>query len=149
MALTPHVVDHLVLHGEAGLDTLLRESEHVVLTLPSTSATRQLLDRTRIGQLRRDAVVVNVGRGDIIDEAALADALAAGAIRGAVLDVFAEEPLPPASPLWTLDNALILPHVSATTPRFWARQTELIVDNVGRYLRRDTLRNVVDKQRGY
>jgi phosphoglycerate dehydrogenase-like enzyme len=92
---------------------------------------------------------VNVGRGDVIDEAALAEALSAHAIRGAALDVFAEEPLPRASPLWRLDNVLILPHVSATTPAFWGRQTELIVDNIGRYLRGEDLRNVVDKQRGY
>ncbi|MGH7445504.1 MAG: NAD(P)-dependent oxidoreductase, partial [Longimicrobiales bacterium] len=122
-----------MVHGDDGLDALLRASGYVVLALPSTAETHQLLDARRLGLLHHDAVIVNVGRGDTIDEAALARALAAGALRGAALDVFEHEPLPPTSPLWPLENVLILPHVSATTPRFWERETRLIVENAGRY----------------
>ena len=93
--------------------------------------------------------MLNVARGDVIDEDALADALRAGALRGAGLDVFHVEPLPSSSPLWTLHNVLITPHVSATTPRFWVREVELIRDNIARYLAGRALRNVVDKQKGY
>lgn len=138
-----------MVHGADGLATLLRTCEYVVSALPSTDATQHLLDAARIALLRPDAVVVSVGRGDVIDEAALADALAAGRLRGAALDVFEHEPLPPESPLWRLDNTLVLPHVSATTPRFWERQVALIRENVRRYLAGEPLRNVVDKRRGY
>src|SRR5690606_20624828 len=89
-----------LLRGDDALDTLLARSDHLVLSAPSTPATRGLLDAASIARLRRTAVVVNVGRGDLVDEAALADALAAGHLRGAALDVFTEEPLPADSPLW-------------------------------------------------
>src|SRR5690606_11202577 len=98
---------------------------------------------------RGDAVVINVGRGDVIDERALTEALAANRIRGAALDVFDQEPLPRESPLWTLANVLVLPHVSATTPRFWERQVALIRENAERYRQGRSLLNQVDKARGY
>jgi phosphoglycerate dehydrogenase-like enzyme len=85
----------------------------------------------------------------VIDEAALIEALRNGRLRGAGLDVFATEPLPPDSPLWHLPNVLITPHVSATTPRFWERQAELLLDNLDRYLHGRPLRNAVDVAAGY
>jgi phosphoglycerate dehydrogenase-like enzyme len=94
-------------------------------------------------------VVINVGRGELIDEPALLHALRAGAIRGAALDVFHEEPLPPDSPFWALPNLLITPHVSATTHGFWRRETDLIIENIGRYSRGEELINTVDKKAGY
>jgi phosphoglycerate dehydrogenase-like enzyme len=135
--------------GAAGLDRLLREAEYVVLALPRTAETQGLLGETRIASLRRDAVCINVGRGELVDEDALARALAEGRIRGAALDVFREEPLPSTSPLWSLPNVLITPHVSATSHRFWRREVDLIVENLGRYERREPLRNLVDKGAGY
>jgi phosphoglycerate dehydrogenase-like enzyme len=94
-------------------------------------------------------VVVNVSRGGIVDEDALAEALRSGSLRGAGLDVFATEPLPPESPLWGLPNTLLLPHVSGTSHRFWRRETDLIVANLRRYLAGERLLNTVDKQAGY
>jgi phosphoglycerate dehydrogenase-like enzyme len=94
-------------------------------------------------------VLINVSRGDVVDEAALAEALGDGTLRGAGLDVFAREPLPEGSPLWTLPNALLLPHVSGTSHRFWRRETDLIVGNLRRYLAGEPLVNTVDKQAGY
>ena len=135
--------------GPGALPRLLASSDYVVLALPSTPATRGILDAPAIAAIKPGAVVINVARGDVLDEDALIRALASGALRGAGLDVFREEPLPSDSPLWQLPNVLITPHVSATTSRFWTRQVDLIRDNVGRYLSGRALRNVVDKKRGY
>jgi len=99
--------------------------------------------------MKRDAVLINVGRGSLVDEAALVDALRAGRIRGAGLDVFAVEPLPAGHPLWALPNVLITPHVSAATHRFWEREVALIEENLARYLAGRPLLNLVDKQAGY
>ena len=138
-----------MVHGADGLDTLVSTSDYLVVALPSTTVTERLLDAARLARMPAHAVLINVGRGDVIDEAALVDVLAGRRIRGAVLDVFETEPLAPDSPLWSLENVLVLPHVSATTPRFWERQTDLILDNVRRYLSGDPLRNLVDASRGY
>ena len=135
--------------GDSGLARVFADSHFVVLALPRTSATEGFLHPGRIRKLRRDAVVINVGRGELIDETALLDALQTGAIRGAALDVFHQEPLPPESPFWALPNVLITPHVSATTHGFWRRETELILENIGRYLRGEELMNTVDKAAGY
>jgi phosphoglycerate dehydrogenase-like enzyme len=132
------------------LDEVLAGADVVVLAAPATAETRGLLDGRRIGLLPAGAVVVNVGRGSLVDEPALTGALTAERLRGAVLDVFAEEPLPAASPLWGLPNVLITPHVSATSPgRFWARMLPLFLDNWARWDRGEPLRNVVDLRAGY
>jgi phosphoglycerate dehydrogenase-like enzyme len=138
-----------MLEGDDALGTLLERSDYAVVAVPSTAATRGLLDAAAIARLRPGAVLVNVARGDVVDEAALADALAHGRLRGAALDVFRQEPLPAGSPLWTLPNALVLPHVSGTSPRYWRRENDLILDNIGRYLRGEPLRNTVNFRRGY
>jgi phosphoglycerate dehydrogenase-like enzyme len=138
-----------VVHGEAGLQSLLRESQYIVAALPATAETRDLLDASRLRSLRPDAVLINVGRGDVVDEDALAELLRDGRIRGAALDVFRAEPLPPDSPFWELSNVLLTPHVSATSREFWRREVELIVENLARYERGDELRNLVDKRAGY
>jgi phosphoglycerate dehydrogenase-like enzyme len=135
--------------GPDATQHLLEISDFVVVSLPSTPATRGLLDASMIAHMKPSAVLINVARGDIVDENALTFALRAGALRGAGLDVFATEPLPPASPLWDLPNVLITPHVSATTPQFWLREVELIRENVARYLAGRVLRNVVDRKLGY
>lgn len=135
--------------GDRGFTEILIESDYVVITLPETRDTRGLIGTAEMRQMRDDAVLVNVGRGALLDEAALHSVLSGGHLRGAALDVFATEPLPRESPLWGLPNVLITPHVSATTRGFWRRQTDLIVDNLRRYLTGERLRNVVDKAAGY
>jgi phosphoglycerate dehydrogenase-like enzyme len=138
-----------VLTGADALDRILAAADVVVITLPSTPATRGMIGAREFRLMRPGAVLVNVARGDIIDEVALIDALQHGRLRGAGLDVFATEPLPPDSPLWRLPNVLITPHVSATTPHFWERQAALMLDNLDRYLHGRPLRNVVDPDAGY
>jgi phosphoglycerate dehydrogenase-like enzyme len=138
-----------ILAGDDALHRLLAASDFLVLTVPSTAATRGLIGAAELARLPNGAVLVNVARGDVVAEDALADALRSGRLRGAGLDVFSVEPLPAESPLWQLDNVLVLPHVSATTPRYWERETELILDNLQRYLSGSGLRNTVDIEAGY
>ena len=138
-----------ILAGADALERLLRESDVVVITVPATAATRRLIGREQLACLQPHAVLINLARGTIVDEQALIEVLRAGRIRGAGLDVFEKEPLPADSELWRLPNVLILPHVSATTPRFWEREAQLIIENFQRYLQGEPLRNVVDKQEGY
>lgn len=99
--------------------------------------------------MKRTAFVVNVARGSLIDEAALAAALEQRKIAGAALDVAAEEPLPPASPLWRLDNILITPHLAAASEHLWQRQTDLLLKNLDLWFAGKDLINRVDFDRGY
>mgnify|MGYP002777971954 CR=1 FL=1 len=136
--------------GAEALDAELPRADVVVLAAPSTPETDGLLSAARLALLPRGAIVVNVGRGALVDEPALVRALAEGRLRGAVLDVTGEEPLPADSPLWTLPNVLLTPHVSPTSPgRFWGRVLDLFLDNWDRYRRGAPLRNVVDAEAGY
>lgn len=136
--------------GQDALDAELARADLVVLAAPSTPETERLLDARRLGLLRPSAIVVNVGRGALVDEGALAAALAAGRLRGAVLDVMDVEPLPPDSPLWRLPNVLLTPHVSATSAAgFWPRMLDVFLDNWTRWRRGAPLRNVVDPAAGY
>lgn len=141
-----------VLHGRAGLDHLLAESDVVVVTAPETNETRGLLGADELARMKPGALLVNVARGRIVDEEALIAALRRGRLRGAGLDVFATEPLPSDSPLWTLPNVLLTPHVSGVTRGFWRRETDLILRNLGRLVAGAPLQeweNVVDKRAGY
>jgi phosphoglycerate dehydrogenase-like enzyme len=136
-----------------GMDELnaeLRLADVVVIAAPLTNATNGLMTAERLELLPRGAVLVNVARGALVDEAALIERLRSGELRGAVLDVFKEEPLAATSALWQLRSAVVTPHVSPVSPgQFWPRQLELFLDNWGRYQRGEPLRNVVDKQAGY
>ena len=138
-----------VLSGEGALHRLLPRADYLVLCVPQTEETRGLAGARELAMLPDGAVVINVARGGVVDEEALVDGLRDGRLRGAGLDVFAREPLPESSPLWHLPNVLVTPHVSGASPRFWRRQTDLIVENLRRYLRGETLRNTVDKRAGY
>jgi glyoxylate/hydroxypyruvate reductase len=131
------------------LADLAREADALVVTTPLTDDTRGLVDRAALAALRPGAVVVNVGRGAVVDEAALVDALRDGHLAGACLDVFAEEPLPDDSPLWALDNVILSPHVAARTDDEDDRAVELFADNLRRHLDRTPLRNRVDPDRLY
>jgi len=143
----PEEVD--VMWDHRGLEDLLGGSHYVVVTLPETAETRGLLSRARLSLMREDAVLINLSRGGIVEEAALAAMLASRRLRGAGLDVFEEEPLPADSPLWDLENVVITPHTGAVSPRFWERETPLFLENLRRYLDGRPLINVVDKELGY
>jgi phosphoglycerate dehydrogenase-like enzyme len=141
-----------IVWGPSGLDTVYRESDAVVVAAPDTPETRGMIDAAALARMKPGAVLVNVARGRLVDEGALVEALREGRIRGAGLDVFAREPLPPDSPLWALPNVVLTPHVSAVTRSFWRRETDLIVRNVERYLGgvpSAEWENVVDKRAGY
>ncbi len=117
------------------LDELLPRADAVVITLPLTEQTRGMIGMRQIALMRPDTVVVNVGRGAVIDEVALDDALAHGRLRGAALDVFKTEPLPEDSPLWRLPNVLVSPHTAGLSLHENERIVELFCDNLQRYLR--------------
>jgi phosphoglycerate dehydrogenase-like enzyme len=138
------------LEGLDALDQLLLEADYVVLTLPLTAASRGLLSADRIRALGgRRAWLINVARGPLADETALAEALREGRLGGAVLDVFGTEPLPPESPFWDLPNTIVTPHVSGadlTAPRALA---DLFADNLRRFAAGEPLLNVVDPERQY
>ena len=135
--------------GVERLDDLLERSDWVVLAPPLTPQTRGMIGRDRIARLKPHAVLVNLGRGSLVDEPALIEALAAGRIAGAALDVFQKEPLPADSPLWTMPNVIVTPHVSGFGPAYWDRVVELFRRNLRAYLDGRPLENVVDKQAGY
>ena len=114
-----------------------------VLALPLTPDTRLLLNAQAISHMRHGAIVVNVGRGELIDEPAMINALNTGQIGAAALDVTTIEPLPPDSPLWAMENVIITPHNSSAIPSTNAAVVDIFFDNLGRYLRGETLRNEV------
>jgi phosphoglycerate dehydrogenase-like enzyme len=122
-------------------------ADWVVLTVPLTSATRELIGAAELAAMKRSAWLINIARGPVVAEAALLEALRSRAIAGAILDVFPTEPLPAAHPLWTLDNVVITPHIAGpSTPEEIA---PVFADNLDRFLARRPLRHVVDRQRGY
>lgn len=131
------------------LKDLLSQSDYVVVAAPLTEATRGLINADRLAAMRRDAYLINVGRGAQVDEAALADALRNHRIAGAALDVFEQEPLPKDSPLWELDNLLITPHTAGLTEKLWQRHYALFSENLRRYLAGEPLLFIVDKHKGY
>jgi phosphoglycerate dehydrogenase-like enzyme len=136
--------------GMDALDAELARADVLVLAAPLTQETSRLMPRRRLKQLPRGAIVVNVARGALMDEEAVADLLEEGWLRAAILDVYTEEPLPATSRLWALRSALVVPHVSPVSPgRFWPRQLDLFLDNWRRYSDGRPLRNLVDKQAGY
>jgi phosphoglycerate dehydrogenase-like enzyme len=138
----PEWVDEV--HGPERLAELAGRADAMVVSLPLTDQTAGLIDRATIDRLPASCIFVNVGRGGVVDEPALIDALRERRIAGAVLDVFATEPLPEDSPLWTLPNVLVTPHAAALSARENERIVQLFVDNLRRYLDGRPLRNVVE-----
>ncbi len=136
-------------YGPSQIDEVLPRADYVLLCTPVTPATTGIINKDRLKKMKPEAYVINVGRGPLIDEAALVEALGNRRIAGAALDVFEEEPLPPDSPFWSLDNVLITPHTAAVTERLWERHYQLIVENLKRFLAGQPLLNQVDKGRGY
>ena len=135
--------------GPARADDLAAVSDVLVVAAPLTGETEALLDARRIARMKRGAWLVNVARGQLVDATALADALTSGALSGAALDVFAQEPLPADSPLWTAPNLLITPHTSGFRRGHWDDAVDVFIDNLGRWDRGEPLRWPVDTARGY
>lgn len=139
------------LYGMEELECLLPQADVVALTLPGTAATWHVLDRNRIALLKRNAVVLNVGRGTAVDTDALSDALYAGAIAGAAVDVTDPEPLPPDHPLWEAPNAIVTPHISGgfSLPETLEQIVDLFAGNLRRYFAGEPLAQVVNLEIGY
>ena len=138
-----------VVVGATGVDRVVGRSDYLVLAVPETPLTRGLMNRSRLAAMKPGSVLVNVARGRLVDEEALLETLDSGRLRGAGLDVFRREPLPAGHPFYAHPKVLMTPHVSATTRRFWERETKLIVDNLRRFVRGRPLRNLVDRKAGY
>jgi phosphoglycerate dehydrogenase-like enzyme len=128
---------------------MLAECDYVVISLPLTPETEGLIGEEELRAMKPSAYLVNISRGEIIDEAVLIKALQEGWLAGAGLDVFHQEPLPPDSPLYDLDNVILSPHVAGFSPHYDERASDLFVENLRRYLAGEELLNVVDKQAGY
>ena len=137
------------LYGPDELDALLAEADFLVLAVPHTPETEGLIGPEQIAKLPDGAVIINVARGQVIDQQAMTEALQNGKLRGAALDVFEVEPLPSGDPLWTLPNVIISPHSASTADTENAKITALFIDNLQRHLRGDRLRNVLNVERLY
>lgn len=127
----------------------LPEADFVVLALPHTAHTVGLIGEPALRAMKHSAYLINVGRGSAVDEVALADALTRGEIAGAYLDAFLKEPLPEGHPFWNLDNLLLVPHDSHSSPKIGDRMVELFCANLRRYVRGLPLEHVCDPKRGY
>ncbi|MFS8665464.1 MAG: D-2-hydroxyacid dehydrogenase [Limnochordales bacterium] len=133
--------------GPGEFHPFLAEADFVVIVLPLTPATRGLFDAAALAAMRPGAYLINVGRGAVVDEEALVEALRSGRLAGAALDVFVQEPLPPDHPLWAMDNVYITPHMSG--PTLPEEVCGPFLDNLERYLRGEPLAKQVALDRGY
>jgi D-2-hydroxyacid dehydrogenase (NADP+) len=143
----PAFVDRIA--GPDELDDALRGCDVLVIAAPFIAETDRLIRAEQFALLNRGAVVINVARGKITDEAALIAALQNGHLGGAVLDVFEHEPLEPSNPLWGLPNVIVSPHVSGLRPDHWDDVIDLFGDNIERFQRGEPLVNLVDPRAGY
>jgi len=135
--------------GPAQMNEVFRQADYIVLAAPVTASTKAIASAERLALMKLDACLINVGRGPLVDEAALAAALREKKIGGAALDVFPKEPLAADSPLWDVPNLLITPHTAALTDKLWERHYALFSENLRRYLSGQALLAVVDKRKGY
>jgi phosphoglycerate dehydrogenase-like enzyme len=131
------------------LEEAVSQADYVVLVLPYTTATHHMINDRVLRAMRPHGVLVNIARGGVVDEAALIQALQEKWIAGAVLDVFAEEPLPPGSPLWKMDNVLLTPHIAGLTSHYYERIMDLFSQNIHRYLSGQPLLNEVQRTRQF
>ncbi len=143
----PDYVDELFLTEEA--DKVIPQADFVVLTMAATPDTKGFMDRRRLALMRKDAYLINIGRGTLVDQEALAEALNSEAIAGAALDVTTPEPLPQDSPLWDAKNLILTPHISGKSPSTYMRHFALFEENLGRYLEGQPLKNLIDFDRQY
>lgn len=142
-----HNVDLLL--PAAHLPQLLEESDYVVLTLPATPETNKIIGEKALKAMKPTAVLINVGRGETVDDEALIKALKENKIGGAALDTFITEPLPPNSEYWELPNVFISPHISGVINYQERGATEIFCDNLKRYIEGKKLRNIINKKLGY
>ena len=131
------------------LDHLLKESDYVVVACPLTPLTRNMIGKMQLSQMKPSAILINIARGEIINETELIDALKSNTIAGAALDVFENEPLPKESPLFALDNVFLSPHISGNFPEYQHDVVVQFADNLNRYLSGKPLKNRVCKKRMY
>lgn len=131
------------------IGSMAKECDFLVLIMPATAQTRHMINADVLKGMKKTAVLINVGRGALVDEAELISALAAGRIAGAALDVFEEEPLPTTSPLWNLPNVIISPHISGNSLRYSEKVTTLFIENLRRYLEKRPLLNRLNREHGY
>jgi phosphoglycerate dehydrogenase-like enzyme len=143
----PEGVSRLIDQRE--IRSILPEVDALILACPLTAETRRLIDTAEIAALKPGAVIVNISRGQIVNEAAMIDALSSGHIHGAALDVFEVEPLPKESPLWDLPNVLISPHSASTVDAENSRIVDIFLENLGCFAKGDPLRNLYERTRGY
>lgn len=142
--------DAVYSNDTASLHRLMAESDYILVATPLTEETRGLIGQEELQQAKQDAVLINLGRGPVVDEDALTQALQDGTLKGAALDVFTVEPLPKESKLWALDNVLLSPHNMDMTATFMHEATEFFIrENLPRFIRGEELLNEVDKVAGY
>lgn len=137
------------LYPSQALISMAPECDFLVVTTPLTDATRHMVNEDVLHAMKRSAILINVARGALVDEDALISALAAGTIAGAALDVFEEEPLPPTSPLWNLENVILSPHISGNSVHYHEKAAALFAENLERYLNKQPLLNRLERKRGY
>lgn len=137
------------LWGLDRLDDLLKQSDVVLVSCPYTPETKNLIDAERLAKMKPTAILVNIARGGIVDEAALIEALREGRLAGAGLDVCATEPLPADSPLWDTPNLVLTPHCAGLSTHRRQKLTEFFCENLRRYQVGEPLLNVIDQQKGY
>ena len=131
------------------LHDLVAQSDVVVLAAPHTPETRRLIGKAELDRIKRGALLVNIARGKLVDDDAVIAALGDGRLGGAALDVFTTEPLPSNSPYWDLPNVIVTPHTSGAMQDYWTPLVALFSENLRRFERGESLRNVVDKVAGY
>ena len=136
-------------YASSQIDLMLSQSDYVVIAAPLTSSTAGMINAERLASMKPDGYLINVSRGQLVDESALAEALHSGKIAGAALDVFEKEPLPPESPLWDLPNLLITPHIAGFSEKLWDKHYAFFTENLRRYLNHQPLIATVDKDKGY
>lgn len=140
-------VEHV--YDPSGLPELLKQSDYIVISAPLVSGTYRMIGEDQLKLMKPNAVLINIARGDLVDEAAVIKALDEGIIRGFGSDVFEKEPLPADSPLYSRSNVIISPHQSGLSPMYMPRAIDLFTENLKRYAKGETLLNLVDPVKGY
>lgn len=140
-------VDQLFNHDS--VDEMLPHCDYVVSALPLTQETEGYFNLERFSKMKPSTYFINIARGGVAVEPDLIESLEKGLIRGAALDVFEIEPLPPTSPLWNLNNVIITPHLGAMSPYYLDRAIKLFADNLSRFINGSEMVNIIDKQKGY
>lgn len=137
------------LYPPQAIKSMLNECDFVIICVPKIAATENLISTSELAAMKTSAYLIDVSRGGIVDQKALINALKENIIAGAALDVFQEEPLPSANPLWKLPNVIITPHISGVSRHYDERALDLFSENLRRYLTGTPLYNVIDPQKGY